>query len=41
LILDPVGYQILRVEGSAVVVHTRYIETGEVPFTPPWAAEFE
>ena len=40
LIHEPVGYQILLVSDSGIVVHTRYTETSESPFVPNWAAEF-
>jgi len=40
LIHEPVGYQILLVSDSGIVMHTRYTETGESPFVPSWAAEF-
>ena len=40
LIHEPVGYQILLVSASGIVVHTRYTETDESPFVPKWAAEF-
>jgi 3',5'-cyclic AMP phosphodiesterase CpdA len=39
LILDPVGYQILRIDGAAIVTHTRYIDTGQLPFRPSWAPQ--
>ena len=39
LVRDPVGYQLHRVQGGAVVTHSRFIETGEVPFEPDWAAD--
>jgi 3',5'-cyclic AMP phosphodiesterase CpdA len=40
LIHEPVGYQILRISDSGIVVHTRYTESDESPFVPKWAAEF-
>lgn len=40
LIRDPVGYQILRVDGRDIVSHTRYIDTGEERIIPTWAGEF-
>lgn len=39
LVRDPVGYQIHRVDGRAVVTHSRYIDTGEQPFEPDWAVD--
>ena len=40
LIHEPVGYQVLRISDSGIVVHTRYTESDESPFVPKWAAEF-
>lgn len=40
MIREPVGYQILRISDSGIVVHTRYTESDETPFVPKWAAEF-
>ena len=40
LIHEPVGYQVLRISDSGIVVHTRYTESDELPFVPKWAAEF-
>jgi Icc protein len=37
VVRDPIGYRILRVDGSAIVGHTRYIDTGEMPFAPAWS----
>ena len=37
IIRDPIGYRIFRVDGSAIVGHTRYVDTGEAPFAPAWA----
>lgn len=39
VIRDPVGYRLLRIVGRSIVGHTRYIATGERPFTPGWATE--
>lgn len=41
MILDPVGYQVLRIEGRNIVTHTRYIATGQRSFRPEWAGEYE
>ena len=38
LIRDPVGYQLHQFDGTAWVTHNRYIDTGEQPITPGWAA---
>lgn len=40
VIRDPVGYQILRVDGRHIVSHTRFIETGEQRIIPSWVDEF-
>lgn len=37
IIRDPIGYRIFRVDGDAIVGHTRYVATAEVPFAPAWA----
>lgn len=37
LIKDPAGYMLHQFSGSHCVTHTRYIATGEQPFTPDWA----
>jgi 3',5'-cyclic AMP phosphodiesterase CpdA len=37
LVVDPVGYQILRVDGHSIVTHTRYTDPAAPSFTPPWA----
>lgn len=37
VVRDPVGYRLLRISGDSIVGHTRYIATGETPFTPSWA----
>lgn len=39
LINDPVGYLLHHFEGDTWVTHTRYIATGEAPYTPHWAEE--
>jgi Icc protein len=36
LIRDPRGYQLHLVDGTDVVTHTRYIDTGESAFDPGW-----
>ncbi len=45
LVFDPVGYQVHRITGSGmatqVATHTRFIETGESPFVPDWAADYD
>ncbi len=45
LVLDPVGYQVHRITGrgaaTQVATHTRFIETGEAPFIPEWAADYD
>lgn len=38
MIRDPAGYQLHRFDGLAWLSHTRYIDTGESPFVPGWAA---
>ncbi|MGF1596136.1 MAG: phosphodiesterase [Acidimicrobiales bacterium] len=38
LIRDPAGYQLHHLADGSWVTHTRYIDTGEVPLTPSWAA---
>ena len=40
IVRDPVGYQLHRVDGTAVVTHSRYIDTGEQPFEPEWVAGY-
>lgn len=44
IIRDPVGYQLHRVvvdgDGSTIVTHARYLDTGEAPIVPDWAPEF-
>lgn len=40
VIRDPIGYQILRVDGRCIVSHTRFIETGEQRIIPSWSEEF-
>jgi Icc protein len=37
IVRDPIGYRILRIDGDAIVGHTRYVGTGEEPFAPTWA----
>jgi Icc protein len=37
VVRDPIGYRIFRVDDSAIVGHTRYVDTGEVPFAPAWS----
>lgn len=37
VVRDPIGYRIFRVDGHAIVGHTRYVGTGEAPFAPAWA----
>ncbi len=37
VIRDPAGYRIWRIDGNAIVAHTRYVDTGETPFTPAWS----
>lgn len=37
LILDPVGYNVIAVDGPSIVTHTRYIDTGAPAFEPSWA----
>ncbi len=37
VVRDPIGYRIFRVDGSAIVGHTRYVDTGEAPFAPAWS----
>jgi 3',5'-cyclic-AMP phosphodiesterase len=37
LVLDPAGYQLHRWSEGLWVTHTRYIATGQEPFTPEWA----
>lgn len=39
IIRDPSGYQLHHFDGANWVSHTRYIDTGEVAFTPSWAIE--
>ncbi len=39
LVRDPVGYQLHRVDGTDVVTHSRYIDTGQQPFVPDWAID--
>ena len=40
IIRDPAGYRVVIVERSgSIVVHTRYIDTGESPFPPAWSVE--
>lgn len=38
VICDPVGYQLHHFDGSNWVTHNRFIETGEEPIRPGWAA---
>ena len=40
LVRDPVGYQLHRVDGTDVVTHSRYIDTGQQPFVPDWAVDY-
>lgn len=40
LVRDPVGYQMHRIDGTNVVTHSRYMDTGEQPFEPGWAADY-
>jgi 3',5'-cyclic AMP phosphodiesterase CpdA len=40
LVRDPVGYQMHRIDGTNVVTHSRYMDTGEQPFEPDWAADY-
>ncbi|MDH3681878.1 MAG: phosphodiesterase [Acidimicrobiia bacterium] len=37
IIRDPPGYQLHHFDGANWVSHTRYIDTGELAFTPSWA----
>jgi hypothetical protein len=39
LVRDPAGYQIHRVDGTAVVTHSRFIDTADRPFVPDWAVD--
>ena len=41
IIRDPVGYRLHVVDGDSIVSHTRYVGTGEAPFAPAWAAEYD
>ena len=41
MILDPVGYQVLRIADRDIVTHTRYIATGQKSFRPEWASQYE
>ena len=41
LVRDPVGYQIHRVDASGIVTHARFIDTGEAPFVPDWADDYD
>ncbi len=40
LVRDPVGYQLHRIDGTDVVTHSRYIDTGQHPFVPDWAVDY-
>jgi 3',5'-cyclic AMP phosphodiesterase CpdA len=40
LVRDPVGYQLHRIDGTDVVTHSRYIDTGQHPFVPDWAIDY-
>ena len=37
LILDPVGYNLIAVDGPTVVTHTRFVAPGVSAFEPTWA----
>ena len=39
LVRDPFGYRLLRIDGESIVSHVRYVDTGEQPFEPAWAAD--
>ncbi len=39
LINDPVGYLLHRFQDDTWVTHTRYIDTGGVPYVPHWASD--
>jgi hypothetical protein len=36
IIRDPRGYQLHLLDGTSVVTHTRYVDTGEMAFDPGW-----
>lgn len=36
VIRDPRGYQLHLLDGTDIVTHTRYVDTGEVAFDPGW-----
>jgi Icc protein len=41
LVLDPAGYQIMRISGREIVTHTRYVAPANESFVPGWAADYE
>jgi 3',5'-cyclic AMP phosphodiesterase CpdA len=37
LVLDPIAYNLVAIADDGIVTHTRFVETGQRPFTPDWA----